>query len=155
MRPSLLTGFAARQNARGMCVRHRKLWGLFLSIIIETGMHSNFMFHQPLELIWLRFCCVIPPPSEPRKEKTDTSSGGNNGALSPSGDQSQQLQRGEPHATSGAGAGGGSGGGGAGNQTPKPERPNSLGQPNKISRRVICYHGEHCKCNIVCLFWRL
>lgn len=29
--------------------------------------------------------------------------------------------------------------------TPKLERPNSLGGSNKISRRIVCYHGDHCK----------
>lgn len=65
--------------------------------------------------------------TEPRKEKTDVSSGGN-GTLSPSNEQSSQGSL-LPS--------------GGGNQTPKLERPNSLGQ-NKVSRRILCYHGDHC-----------
>ncbi|XP_037038607.1 phosphatase and actin regulator 1 isoform X3 [Bradysia coprophila] len=77
--------------------------------------------HQQLQL---RF--ANSNNSEPRKEKTDVSSGGN-GTLSPSSEQSSQGSLLPP---------------GGGNQTPKLERPNSLGQ-NKVSRRVICYHGDH------------
>lgn len=77
--------------------------------------------------------------AEPRKEKTDVSSGGN-GALSPSSEQSCQGS-GQPPP-------------GGGNQTPKLERPNSLGQ-NKISRRIICYHGDHCKCFLWFHFFRI
>lgn len=81
---------------------------------------------------------------EPRKEKTDVScsggggggvNGGNN-ALSPNNEQGCQgglMQQGS---------------GGLNNHhlsTPKLERPNSLGGSNKISRRIVCYHGDHCK----------
>lgn len=81
--------------------------------------------------------------TEPRKEKTDVScsgggggvNGGNN-ALSPNNEQGCQgglMQQGS---------------GGLNNHhlsTPKLERPNSLGGSNKISRRIVCYHGDHCK----------
>ena len=26
----------------------------------------------------------------------------------------------------------------------KPERPSSLGGPGKLTRRLLCYHSEHC-----------
>lgn len=79
--------------------------------------------------------------SEPRKEKTDvsSSSGGSsnstNSVLSPNNEQSCQGALLPPP------------GGGLNNHlsTPKLERPNSLGGSNKISRRVICYRGDHCK----------
>lgn len=73
---------------------------------------------------------------EPRKEKTDvTCGGGSNNTLSPSNEQPCQGALLPPP------------GGGLGNHlsTPKLERPNSLSGANKISRRVICYHGDHCK----------
>nr|CAD7397572.1 unnamed protein product [Timema cristinae] len=57
---------------------------------------------------------------EPKKDKTDQQA---NGSISPSGD-SPALP--PPDATSN-----------------KPERPSSLG-PGKLTRRLLCYHSEHC-----------
>ncbi|XP_037906863.1 phosphatase and actin regulator 3-like isoform X4 [Hermetia illucens] len=78
---------------------------------------------------------LVPPSeddnNEPRKDKTDAPTGGN-GTLSPSTEQSCQGSILPPP------------GGGSTDamQTSKLERPNSLG-PNKISRRMICYHNDH------------
>nr|CAD7440750.1 unnamed protein product [Timema bartmani] len=58
--------------------------------------------------------------TEPKKDKTDQQA---NGSISPSGD-SPALP--PPDATSN-----------------KPERPSSLG-PGKLTRRLLCYHSEHC-----------
>nr|CAD7265763.1 unnamed protein product [Timema shepardi] len=58
--------------------------------------------------------------AEPKKDKTDQQA---NGSISPSGD-SPALP--PPDATSN-----------------KPERPSSLG-PGKLTRRLLCYHSEHC-----------
>ncbi|XP_063222049.1 phosphatase and actin regulator 1 isoform X4 [Bacillus rossius redtenbacheri] len=71
-----------------------------------------------------------PPPSpapatEPKKDKTEQA----NGSVSPSG---------EPP--------GGSlppPGGGPPAPEPRPERPSSLG-PGKLTRRLLCYHSDHC-----------
>lgn len=74
--------------------------------------------------------------AEPRKDKTDIScgvSGAGNGTLLPNADQPSQGPLLPPP------------GGGVNLQTtPKFERPTYLSGSNKISRRVICYHGEHC-----------
>lgn len=75
---------------------------------------------------------------EPRKEKTDVNATGN-GTLSPNNEQQCQGTLLPPP--------GGGGGGGHCESSMKPERPNSLG-PNKLSRRIICYHGDHCKFKI-------
>lgn len=93
-------------------------------------------------VFYFYFFFLLPVLPEPRKEKTDVScsggggvNGGNN-ALSPNNEQGCQgalMQQGS---------------GGLNNHhlsTPKLERPNSLGGSNKISRRIVCYHGDHCK----------
>lgn len=61
--------------------------------------------------------------------------GGGNGAISPNSEQPSQGPLLPPP------------GGGVNHQTtPKLERPNFFGGSNKTtSRRVICYHGDHCK----------
>lgn len=70
--------------------------------------------------------------TEPKKEKTDQS----NGTLSPSVEQ--PLPGAVPCSTALPVSGGGGGG------DHKPERPSSLG-PGKLTRRLLCYHSEHCK----------
>jgi phosphatase and actin regulator 3 len=65
--------------------------------------------------------------TEPKKEKTDGAA--HNGALSPNGDTpSQVTQPPGMEATPG-----------------KPERPNTLGHA-RLTRRLLCYHSEHCEC---------
>ncbi|KAL0272448.1 UNVERIFIED_CONTAM: hypothetical protein PYX00_005410 [Menopon gallinae] len=60
---------------------------------------------------------------EPKKDKTDQA----NGSLSPSADAGGQIQ--VPSAATEAQS--------------KPERPSSLG-PGKLTRRLLCYHNDHC-----------
>lgn len=103
-----------------------------------------FFFYLFRFVIWIKKKTVfLNFSTEPRKEKTDvsnSSSGGNgnagNNALSPNSEQSCQGSLLPPP-----------GSGSLNNHlsTPKLERPNSLGGTNKISRRVICYRGDHCK----------
>lgn len=64
--------------------------------------------------------------TEPKKDKTDGTA--QNGALSPSGDMPSPVLH-PP---------------GMDSTTGKPERPNSLG-PGNFTRRLLCYHSEHCK----------
>lgn len=95
-------------------------------------------------IFFLRFVRTSGTWTEPRKEKTDVScsgggSNGGNNALSPNNDQ---------------GCPGALMQGGLNNHhmsTPKLERPNTLGGSTKISRRIICYHGDHGE-STVCLF---
>lgn len=68
--------------------------------------------------------------AEPKKEKTDGAA--QNGALSPNGDPPQHV--GQPPGVMEA--------------TPpavKPERPSSLGHGKQLTKRLLCYHSEHCK----------
>lgn len=119
----------------------------------SIDINSNDIYDcQYLCMYVFHFCLFLCLPTEPRKEKTDTSSGGGGGgsALSPSGADQRDGDRHGTLSSAGAGSSSSSGGGAnsslnAGGQTPKLERPNTLGQPNKLSRRVICYHGEHCE----------
>lgn len=71
--------------------------------------------------------CFVP---EPKKDKTDGATT-HNGAVSPNGENA-------PHTTQPPC------GGDPTLQTNKLERPNSLG-PGKLTRRLLCYHSEHCK----------
>jgi phosphatase and actin regulator 4 len=71
---------------------------------------------------------------EPKKDKTDQS----NGSISPSSEPPVGPTLPSP------------GGGGAGDPSSamavgagKLERPSSLG-PGKLTRRLLCYHSEHC-----------
>ncbi|XP_069703922.1 phosphatase and actin regulator 2 isoform X12 [Periplaneta americana] len=84
---------------------------------------------------------LIPAPAtttEPKKDKTDQA----NGSISPSSEP--------PGGPTLPSPGGGGGGGGVGDASSavavgvgKPERPSSLG-PGKLTRRLLCYHSEHC-----------
>lgn len=79
--------------------------------------------YAPLTILRLAF-------AEPKKEKTDGAA--QNGALSPNGDTPQHV--GQPP--------------GAMEATPpvaKPERPSSLGHGKQLTKRLLCYHSEHCK----------
>lgn len=69
----------------------------------------------------------FPVFAEPKKEKTDGAAA-QNGALSPNGETPSHVT--QP----------------PGMDTPsgKPERPSSLGH-GKLTRRLLCYHSEHCK----------
>lgn len=64
--------------------------------------------------------------SEPKKDKTEGAS--QNGAVSPSTETPS-------HVSQPPGPGDGIG---------KLERPNTLA-PGKLTRRLLCYHSEHCK----------
>ena len=74
--------------------------------------------------------------AELKKDKTDQA----NGSISPSSEPP-----GGPMLPSPGDGGGGSGGGG--DSINKPERPSSLGGPGKLTRRLLCYHSEHCMSN--------
>lgn len=71
--------------------------------------------------------------SEPKKDKTDQA----NGSISPSSDSPGGPTLSSP------GGGGGDPGSAAAVGVSKPERPSSLG-PGKLTRRLLCYHSEHC-----------
>lgn len=71
--------------------------------------------------------------SEPKKDKTDQA----NGSISPSSDPPGGPTLSSP------GGGGGDPGSAAAVGISKPERPSSLG-PGKLTRRLLCYHSEHC-----------
>lgn len=72
---------------------------------------------------------ILSLNAEPKKEKTDGAA--HNGALSPNEDAfSHQTGQHLPHGL---------------DSTPgKPERPNTLGH-GRLTRRLLCYHSEHCK----------
>jgi phosphatase and actin regulator 4 len=72
--------------------------------------------------------------SEPKKDKTDQA----NGSVSPSNEPP-----GGPTLSSPGCGGGGGDPGSAAVGVGKPERPSSLG-PGKLTRRLLCYHSEHC-----------
>lgn len=67
---------------------------------------------------------------EPKKDKTEQA----NGSISPSSDPPEgpalSSPGGDPSSAAGVGVS-------------KPERPSSLG-PGKLTRRLLCYHSEHC-----------
>ncbi|XP_021915657.1 phosphatase and actin regulator 3 isoform X3 [Zootermopsis nevadensis] len=70
------------------------------------------------------------PEPEPKKDKTEQA----NGSISPSSDPPEgpalSSPGGDPSSAAGVGVS-------------KPERPSSLG-PGKLTRRLLCYHSEHC-----------
>lgn len=68
--------------------------------------------------------------AEPKKDKTEGAS--QNGAVSPSAETPSHM--GQPP--------------GHGDGIGKLERPNTLA-PGKLTRRLLCYHSEHCKFPIV------
>lgn len=72
--------------------------------------------------------------TEPKKEKTDGGAS-QNGALSPNGDNNHPSHITQPQ---------GMGMEGASAAGCKPERPSTLGH-GKLTRRLLCYHSEHCK----------
>ncbi|XP_039292614.1 phosphatase and actin regulator 4 isoform X2 [Nilaparvata lugens] len=83
----------------------------------------------------------VLPPLELRKEKPEASS---SSTSSPSSHQHNHQSNGGCVPASGGDGGRPptpSGGGGDG-QGARPERPSSLG-PGKLTRRLLCYHGEH------------
>lgn len=89
--------------------------------------HLNCLSHPPNSIgVLLKRVFFF---AEPKKEKTDQS----NGTLSPSVEQ--PLPGAVPCSTALPVPGGGE---------LKPERPSSLG-PGKLTRRLLCYHSEHCK----------
>nr|CAD7425049.1 unnamed protein product [Timema monikensis] len=91
--------------------------GLLVTFLIEDVRLGG------MTLLLLLGCAtgrVIKGYRKPKKDKTDQQA---NGSISPSGD-SPALP--PPDATSN-----------------KPERPSSLG-PGKLTRRLLCYHSEHC-----------
>ncbi|XP_023723053.1 phosphatase and actin regulator 2 isoform X4 [Cryptotermes secundus] len=75
------------------------------------------------------------PTTEPKKDKTDQS----NGSISPS----SEPPVGPTLPSPGSGGGGGDPGSAAAIGAGKLERPSSLG-PGKLTRRLLCYHSEHC-----------
>lgn len=75
------------------------------------------------------FFCVL----EPKKDKTEGAS--QNGAVSPSTETPSHVS--QPP--------------GPGDSIGKLERPNTLA-PGKLTRRLLCYHSEHCKFDIVLFF---
>lgn len=68
--------------------------------------------------------------TEPKKDKTEGAS--QNGAVSPSTETPSHIS--QPP--------------GPGDGIGKLERPNTLA-PGKLTRRLLCYHSEHCKFPIV------
>ncbi|RZF44073.1 hypothetical protein LSTR_LSTR014121 [Laodelphax striatellus] len=84
---------------------------------------------------------VVQLPTKLKKEKPDA--GGSSSTSSPSSHNHNQPQpNGGCVPPSG---GGGEGGGDHPHPHPRPERPSSLsaGGPGKLTRRLLCYHGEH------------
>ena len=75
--------------------------------------------------------------SEPKKDKADQA----NGSVSPS----SEPPGGPTLLSPGGGGGGGAAdpGSAAAVGVGKPERPSSLA-PGKLTRRLLCYHSEHC-----------
>jgi phosphatase and actin regulator 4 len=86
-----------------------------------------------MQISWKR-CCHF---AEPKKDKADQA----NGSLSPSSEP--------PGGPTLLSPGGGGSGGGADSGSAaavgvgKPERPSTLA-PGKLTRRLLCYHSEHC-----------